>query len=76
MKELINYLVEQFAGKDNFEIIVLEDEDIIEYKVLVDKEYIARVIGKGGRTSRAIRTLARASNTRRDKSIRVYVEER
>lgn len=76
MKKLINYLVEQLVDKENFEIIVLEDNNSVEYKVLVDKEHIARVIGKGGRTSRAIRTLARAANDRNDKAIGVYIEER
>lgn len=76
MKELVEYLVKQFVDEENFEVIVLEDEQSIEYKVNVDKEEIAKVIGKGGKTSKAIRTLVRAATVDKDKKYSVYIQER
>lgn len=76
MKELVNFLVKQYVDEENFEIIVLEDEKKIEYKVLVDKDFIAKVIGKSGRTSRAIRTLVKAAADNYEKAVSVYIEER
>lgn len=76
MKELIGFLVKQFISEENFEIMVLEDEETVEYKVLVDQEHIARLIGKNGKTSRAIRTLVRAASRKSDKVPAVTIEER
>lgn len=76
MKDLVNFLVKQFVDEEYFEIIVLEDEKRIEYKVLVDKDYIARVIGRSGRTSRAIRTLVRAASNNSEKAVSVFIVER
>lgn len=76
MRELVDYLVKQFINEENYEIVVLEDTNSIEYKVFVDKEHIAKVIGRGGRTSRAIRSLLRAASSGADKTYSVYIQER
>ncbi|HHT83642.1 MAG: KH domain-containing protein [Christensenellales bacterium] len=76
MKDLIDYLVKQLIEEEHHEIVVLEDEKNIEYKVYVDKEHIAKVIGKAGKTSKAIRTLVKACANGRDKNVSVYIEER
>lgn len=76
MKELIDFIVGKFVPAENYEIIVLEDTDAVDYKVLVDQAHIARVIGRAGKTSKAIRTLVRAASGRGDKDISVHIEER
>ena len=76
MTELVEYLVKQFVEKENFEIVVIDDVDKVEHKVLVDKDHIAKVIGKGGRNSKAIRTIVRAASVKMDKNHTVYIEER
>ncbi|MDD4316219.1 MAG: KH domain-containing protein [Clostridia bacterium] len=76
MRELVEYLVKQFVDEENFEILILEDGNSVEFKVLVDKDYIAKVIGKSGKTSRAIRSLVRAASMNSDKNYSVYIQER
>lgn len=76
MRDLVEYLVKQFADEEHFEILMLEDGDRIEFKVLVDKDHIAKVIGKAGKTSRAIRSLVKAASMNLDKSYSVYIQER
>lgn len=76
MKDLVNYLVKQFVDEGSFETIVLEDEKKIDYKVLVDKDQIAKVIGKAGKTSRAIRALVRAASDNNEKSVSFFIAER
>lgn len=43
-----------------------EDDDAIVLEVLVAEEDIGRVIGKGGKTANAIRTLVQASSSLHD----------
>ncbi len=43
-----------------------EDDDAIVLEVLVTEEDIGRVIGKGGKTANAIRTLVQASSSLHD----------
>jgi len=76
MKELVAFLVRQFVPDENFEIVVIEDEETVDFRVLVDKDFIAKLIGKAGRTSKAIRTIVREAAGRSDKSYSVYIEER
>lgn len=76
MKELVQFIAKQFVPEDHFEIIVLEDTEAVEFKVLVDKDYIAKLIGKNGKTSRAIRTLLRAASHGSDKTYSVSIDER
>ena len=40
-----------------------EDEDVILIQVMVSEDDMGRVIGKGGRTANAIRTLVQASSS-------------
>ena len=76
MIELVEYLVKQFVDSDNFEIEKLEDTDKVQYKVFVDKDHIAKVIGKGGRNSKAIRTIVRAASLKMDKIHTVCIQEK
>lgn len=51
-----------------------EDENTITIQVLVNKEDLGRVIGKGGKIANAIRTIAYAAATRQGKKIRIDID--
>ncbi len=55
---------------------MLEDSDTVEIKVYVDKDRVARLIGKGGRLAKSIRTIVKAFAQNSDKRYDVYIEER
>ena len=76
MYELVDYIVGQLVDKEAYELVVVEDGDQIDIRVLVDKEEITKVIGKGGKIAKALRTIVRSAGQKLDKTYSVYVEER
>ena len=76
MYELVDYIVGQLVDKEAYELVVVEDGDQIDVRVLVDKDEITKVIGKGGKIAKALRTIVRSAGQKLDKSYSVYVEER
>ena len=76
MKDLVDYIVKSFIGEESYEIIVVEDGDKVDIRVNVDKDKIAKVIGKSGKIAKAIRTLVRSASRDSDQKFSVYFEER
>ena len=76
MYELVDYLIGCFADKESYELVVVEDNDKVDIRVLVNKESITNVIGKGGKVAKAIRTIVKSAGQKLDKTYSVYVEER
>ncbi|MFT6070846.1 MAG: putative RNA-binding protein YlqC (UPF0109 family) [Bacteriovoracaceae bacterium] len=65
LKDLINYVSKSLVDMpDNVEVneIVGEQTTVIELKV--DKTDLGKVIGKQGRTARALRTILNAASTK------------
>lgn len=60
MENLLKYLCEQITGNDTISIVVEESEGIITYTIHAPKEVMGLLIGKGGKTIRAIRSLCKA----------------
>lgn len=76
MYDLVNYLVSQFVPTENYEIVILEDQDEVDIRVMVDKDQVAKIIGRGGKIAKAIRTIVKSASQKLDKNYSVYVEER
>lgn len=76
MFELVDFLVKQFVPAESYEIMIIEDGDEVDIRVMVDKEQVAKVIGHSGKIAKAIRTIVRSASQRLDKSYSVFVEER
>ncbi len=76
MRDLVDYIVKSFIGEDNYEIVLVEDGDKVDIRVLVDKDKIAKVIGKGGKIAKSIRTLVRSASRGSDIYYSVFFEER
>lgn len=75
MRELVDFLVGKMIEPDSYEIVMLEDDNKVEIKVLVDKEKIAKLIGRSGRLAKAIRTIVKAA-AQGDKHYDLFIEER
>lgn len=76
MYDLVDYLVKQFIDPEHYEIVVVEDGDKVDIRVMADKDYVAQIIGKSGKIAKAIRTIVRAASQSKDQEYSVYVEER
>lgn len=61
---LVRYLVESLVDSpDAVKLDVTEDEGSIRIDVTLDPDDVGKVIGRGGRIIKAIRTLARAAGS-------------
>ncbi|MDD3947082.1 MAG: KH domain-containing protein [Clostridia bacterium] len=76
MRELVDYLVKQIIDEESYEIVMLEDDTNVEIKVFVDKNKVAKLIGKFGRIAKSIRTLVKAASQNSDKRYDVFIEEK
>lgn len=76
MFDLVDFLVKQFVPADNYEIVIIEDGNSVDIRVMVDKDFVAQVIGHSGKIAKAIRTIVRAASQKMDQTYSVYVEER
>lgn len=76
MHELVDYLVKQIVPEGSYEIVMLEDDNQVDIKVFVDKDKVARLIGKSGRIAKSIRTLVKAVAQNTDKRYDIFIEER
>ncbi len=76
MRELVDYIIKSFIGENGYEIMIVEDGDKTDIRVQVDKDKIAKVIGKGGKIAKAIRTIVRSASRGSDTTYGVFFEER
>ena len=76
MLELIQYIVNQFAeDKENVEYEVNEKERVIEIVVTLPSSDMGKVIGKQGRTARALRTLLGAASSKAHRRVMLEIVE-
>ncbi|NLJ60716.1 MAG: KH domain-containing protein [Firmicutes bacterium] len=75
MKELVEYIAKNLV--DNPEEIsvvdVTDEEGVIVYEVSCNPDEKGKLIGKSGRTAKAIRTLVRACSARHGKRATVEI---
>jgi predicted RNA-binding protein YlqC (UPF0109 family) len=65
MRELVDFLITELVDDpDAVEVTESEDERGLRYRVRVAPDDMGKVIGKGGRTAKAIRAVVRAAATR------------
>lgn len=76
MKDLVSFIVSRLV--DNPDAVVLEereDGDTIVVELRVAKEDLGKVIGKQGRTAKAMRAVLAAVASRLDKRSRLEIVE-
>ncbi len=76
MKELIKYIAQALVDNpDQVEVNEIEGEQTSVIELKVAKEDLGKVIGKQGRTARAMRTILSASSTKiRKRSVLEIIE--
>lgn len=74
MYDLVDFLVGKLIDKEHYDILVSEEGKKVDIRVVVDEDNIQKVIGKGGRTAKAIRTLVRSIAQNTDTIYSVYIE--
>ena len=76
MKELLEYIVRHIVDEpDAVEVTEQEDDRGVVLTLRVAQDDMGKVIGRGGRMARAIRSLVRASASRQDMSTKVEILE-
>jgi predicted RNA-binding protein YlqC (UPF0109 family) len=76
MKELIHYIVTALVDQpDGVEVRETEQDDTIIIELTVAKEDLGKVIGKQGRTARAMRSLLSAAAGKINKRSRLEIME-
>ncbi|MGI6593885.1 MAG: KH domain-containing protein [Christensenellales bacterium] len=76
MIDLLDFVMKNLAGENSYEIIESDTTYSHNIDVLVDKDKIAKVIGRQGKTAKAIKTLVKAANKDNSKKCDVYIKER
>ena len=65
LKELVEYLAKSLVDKpDEVQVTEVGGEQTIVYELRVAKDDLGKVIGKQGRTARAIRTILGAASAK------------
>jgi len=76
MKELIEYIARSLVDNpDRVNVTELQGEKTAIYELRVHPDDLGKVIGKQGRTARAIRTLVSAAATKQNKRAMVEIME-
>ncbi len=75
MKELITLIAKSLVDQPDQVVVTEEtDEDTIRLELAVAPEDMGKVIGKGGRIAKAIRTVVKAAATKTDKRVIVDIK--
>ena len=76
MKELVSYIAKALVDKPEDVVVTeIEGEQTSVLELKVAKEDLGKVIGKQGRTARAMRSLLAATAAREDKKSRLDILE-
>lgn len=76
MQELITYIAKSLVDSpDDVQVTVSEEDDTILVDLAVAKDDLGKVIGKQGRTARAMRSLLSAAAGKEDKKSRLNILE-
>jgi predicted RNA-binding protein YlqC (UPF0109 family) len=76
MKELLELIARSLVDRpDEVEVSVIEDGDDTRYEMRVARDDLGKVIGKQGRTARAIRTIVASTAAKLRKPIEFDIVE-
>ena len=76
MEELVAYIAKSLVDNpDDVKTSISEEDDTVTIELTVAKEDLGKVIGKQGRTARAMRTLLSASAEKDNKRSRLDILE-
>ena len=68
MKELVTFIVQNLVDhREDVQVTEISGEHTVVFELRVHKEDLGKVIGKQGRTARAIRTVSNAASVKENK---------
>lgn len=74
MKELLEFIVKKLVDHpDDVAITEIAGEQTFVYELRVNKEDLGKVIGKQGRTARALRTVLSAASVKENKRVMLEI---
>jgi predicted RNA-binding protein YlqC (UPF0109 family) len=74
--ELVEYLARRLVEHDDqVQVEEVEEDDALVIRLHVASEDLGRVIGRGGRIARALRTLVRAGRAHGDRRVLLEIVE-
>lgn len=76
MIELVEYLVSALATDSDYTVEQRDGDGTADIVVTISKNDIGKIIGKQGRTARAIRTIVKSANNRGGIKYNVVIEEK
>lgn len=75
MDELLNFLATGITGKKGIKIESQDINGFINYNILAPKDTIGLLIGKAGKTVRAVRNILKVRATLEKKAVGITVSE-
>lgn len=76
MKELVSYIASALVDDpDAVEVNEVERDDLLIFELRVAKDDLGKVIGKQGRTAKAMRSVLSAAASKLDKKARLEILE-
>lgn len=74
MKETLEFIAQNLVDNpDAVEVTQIDDKRGMILELRVDQEDMGKVIGRGGRTARAIRTVMKAAAIKQDVHVKVDI---
>lgn len=74
MKDLLEYVVKSLVNNpDKVQIDESENDGEVVFEVRVAPEDMGRIIGKGGRIAKAVRSLMKAASFKENKRVNVEI---
>ena len=75
MKQLLDHILSSLTPEGSYQIAEEVNDDRFDYIISLDPENMGMIIGKGGRTIRAIRNLLKIRATLEKKLVNVTIAE-
>ena len=76
MQELVEYIAKSLVDRpEEVRVSLEEKEDVTVLHLSVPKEDLGKIIGRQGRTARALRTLVNAASAKRERRCILEIEE-
>jgi len=76
MKKLLEHILSSITEKDNFQVEETKQDSVINYNILVNPEVIGLIIGKSGRTIKAIQNILRVKARLEKTSVFLNITEK
>lgn len=76
MQELVEYIAKSLVDRpEEVRVSLEEKEDVTVLHLSVTKEDLGKIIGRQGRTARALRTLVNAASAKQERRCILEIEE-